>query len=48
MFHADTIGLYNVVRSMRQFARNAHADPSFWTPAPRLAALASEGGRFNS
>jgi len=48
MFHADTIGLYNVVRSMRQFARNAHADPSFWTPTPRLAALASEGGRFNS
>src|SRR5579862_733769 len=48
MFHADTVGLYNVVRSMREFARNAHADSKFWTPAPRLAKLASEGGRFNS
>jgi 3-hydroxyacyl-CoA dehydrogenase len=47
MFHADTIGLYNVVRSMRQFARNAHADTNFWTPAPRLAELASGGSRFN-
>jgi 3-hydroxyacyl-CoA dehydrogenase len=47
MFHADTIGLYNVVRSMRGFARNAHADASFWSPAPQLAKLASEGGRFN-
>ena len=47
MFFADTIGSYNVVRSMRNFARNAHADPTFWTPAPRLSQLASEGGRFN-
>jgi len=47
MFHADTVGLYNVVRSMRKFARNHHADAKFWTPAPSLAKLASEGGRFN-
>jgi 3-hydroxyacyl-CoA dehydrogenase len=48
MFHADSVGLYNVVRSMRSFARNAHADPQFWMPAARLAQLASEGGRFNA
>ena len=38
MFYADTVGLYNVVRTMKRFG---------WTPAPRLARLASEGKTFN-
>ena len=28
MFYADTVGLYAVVRRMRQFAANPHADPA--------------------
>jgi 3-hydroxyacyl-CoA dehydrogenase len=38
MFYADTVGLYNVVRTMTRFG---------WTPAPLLARLASEGKTFN-
>jgi len=38
MFYADTVGLYNVVRTMKRFG---------WTPAPLLARLASEGKTFN-
>jgi len=47
MFHADTVGLYNVVRSMQRFAANPHGDPGFWRPAPLLARLAGEGKTFN-
>jgi len=47
MFHADTLGLYNVVRSMRHFAANPNADPAFWEPAPLLARLAAEDRAFN-
>ena len=47
MFYADTVGLYNVVRSMNRFARNPRADPGFWKPAPLLASLAAEGKTFN-
>jgi 3-hydroxyacyl-CoA dehydrogenase len=47
MFHADTVGLYNVVRTMHKFAANAHGDSKFWTPAPLLAKLAAEGKTFN-
>jgi 3-hydroxyacyl-CoA dehydrogenase len=47
MFYADTVGLYNVVRSMQRFAANPHGDPSFWRPAPLLARLAAEGKTFN-
>jgi 3-hydroxyacyl-CoA dehydrogenase len=46
MFFADTVGLYNVVRSMRAFAAGGHGDAAFWTPAPRLFRLAAEGGTF--
>jgi 3-hydroxyacyl-CoA dehydrogenase len=38
MFYADTVGLYNVVRRMKEFG---------WTPAPLLARLADEGKAFN-
>jgi 3-hydroxyacyl-CoA dehydrogenase len=47
MLYADMAGLYNVVRSMRRFEANPHADPSFWKPAPLLAKLAQEGRNFN-
>ena len=38
MFYADTVGLFNVVRRMKEFA---------WVPAPLLARLADEGKTFN-
>jgi 3-hydroxyacyl-CoA dehydrogenase len=47
MLYADTLGLYNVARSMKRLAANAHADPAFWQPAPLLARLAAEGKTFN-
>lgn len=48
MFYADHVGLPNVLRRMREFARTPHGDPGFWTPAPLLARLASTGGSFNA
>jgi 3-hydroxyacyl-CoA dehydrogenase len=48
MFYADTVGLYAVVRRMRQLAANPHGDPGFWTPAPLLARLAAADGTFNA
>ena len=47
MLYADTLGLYNVVRSMARLATHARADPAFWQPAPLLAKLAAEGKTFN-
>jgi 3-hydroxyacyl-CoA dehydrogenase len=47
MFHADEVGLYQVVRTMNRFAANPHGDPAFWKPAPLLARLAAEGKTFN-
>jgi 3-hydroxyacyl-CoA dehydrogenase len=47
MFHADAVGLREVVRRMDRFARNARADPDFWKPAPLLARLAAEGRSFH-
>jgi 3-hydroxyacyl-CoA dehydrogenase len=38
MFYADTVGLYSVVRRMKEFG---------WTPAPLLTRLAAEGQTFN-
>jgi 3-hydroxyacyl-CoA dehydrogenase len=46
MFHAEMAGISNVVRTMRRFARNPHADPDFWRPAPLLLQLAATGGSF--
>ena len=44
--YADTVGLYNVVQRMKQFAANPHDDATFWKPAPLLARLAAEGKGF--
>jgi 3-hydroxyacyl-CoA dehydrogenase len=43
MFYAQTVGLKNVVDSMRSFAQNDHADPKFWTPAKLLQQAAASG-----
>ena len=47
MFHADTLGLYNVARRMKELAANPRDDAAFWQPAPLLARLAAEGRTFN-
>ncbi len=46
MLYADTVGLPNVVRSLRKFAAEPGADAS-WQPAPLLVKLAEEGKSFN-
>jgi 3-hydroxyacyl-CoA dehydrogenase len=47
MCYADTVGLFNVVQTMKKFAANPHDDASFWQPAPLLARLAAEGKTFS-
>jgi len=47
MFHASRTGLRTVLRRMREFAGNAHADPQFWTPARLLTQLAASGRGFD-
>ncbi|MGZ8994786.1 MAG: 3-hydroxyacyl-CoA dehydrogenase family protein, partial [Burkholderiaceae bacterium] len=45
MFYAQMVGLNKVVASMREFARNEHADPKFWQPA-RLLLDAAQSGKW--
>ena len=47
MNYADTVGLFNVVASMKRFAANPLDDAEFWQPAPLLAQLAAEGKSFS-
>jgi len=47
MNYADTVGLFNVVATMRRFAANPLDDGAFWQPAPLLARLAAEGKTFS-
>ncbi len=47
MNYADTVGLWNVVQTMKKFSRNPADDQSFWQPAPLLARLAAEGKSFS-
>jgi 3-hydroxyacyl-CoA dehydrogenase len=47
MFHASQVGLGKVVRRMREFAANPHAEPQSWKPARLLARLAAAGRRFD-
>ena len=46
LFYADTVGLPNILRSMREFARGYQ--PDAWEPAPLLKRLAAEGKSFAS
>ena len=36
MFYADQVGLPRVLARVREFGRNLHGDPGFWTPAKLL------------
>ncbi|MDE2092925.1 MAG: enoyl-CoA hydratase/isomerase family protein [Burkholderiales bacterium] len=47
MCYADTVGLFNVVATMKRFAANPLDDREFWQPAPLLARLAAEGRTFS-
>ena len=44
MFWADQIGLDNIVAAYRRYAEQF--GPHYWTPAPLLEKLASEGRGF--
>jgi 3-hydroxyacyl-CoA dehydrogenase len=46
MFYADTVGLSNILRTMRGFAKGYQ--PDAWRPAPLLKKLASENRSFAS
>ena len=46
LFYADMVGLPNILRTMREFARGYQ--PDAWEPAPLLKQLASEGKTFAS
>jgi 3-hydroxyacyl-CoA dehydrogenase len=46
MFYADQVGLDQVLRLVREFARNPRGDPAFWTPAPLLERLAEAGSSW--
>jgi 3-hydroxyacyl-CoA dehydrogenase len=43
MFHAQMVGLEQVVGAMKRFAGNKRADPVFWQPAPLLIAASGSG-----
>jgi 3-hydroxyacyl-CoA dehydrogenase len=45
MFYADTVGLYNVLRAMRSYAKGYQG--AAWEPAPLLVRLAEGGRTFN-
>ena len=44
MFHADTVGLPQVLEGIRRYERE-HG-PRYWTPAQRIVALARDNRRF--
>jgi 3-hydroxyacyl-CoA dehydrogenase len=44
IFYADSVGLPNILRTMRQFAQGYQ--PDAWCPAPLLERLAAEGRTF--
>ncbi len=46
MFYADTVGLPNILRAMRGFAKGYQ--PDAWQPAPLLKKLARENRAFAS
>jgi 3-hydroxyacyl-CoA dehydrogenase len=48
MCYADSVGPYDILRRMKQFAADPSGDPDAWRPAPLLARLAAEDGSFKS
>ena len=47
MFYASRVGLGRVLRRMKEFAANKHADPAAWKPAKLLVRLAAAGLTFD-
>jgi 3-hydroxyacyl-CoA dehydrogenase len=47
MHYAHQVGLYNVMQSMRRFARNPNDDAKFWEPAALIQKLVAEGKSFD-
>jgi 3-hydroxyacyl-CoA dehydrogenase len=47
MFHASQVGLGQVLRRMREFAANPHAEPETWKPSKLLVKLAGQGRGFD-
>jgi 3-hydroxyacyl-CoA dehydrogenase len=47
MFYASRVGLAVVMRRMKEFAANKHAEPGFWKPARLIALLAAAGKTFD-
>ncbi len=45
MFYADAVGLYNVLRAIRRYAKGYQGQA--WEPAPLLVKLVETGGTFN-
>ncbi|HEY2146082.1 MAG TPA: 3-hydroxyacyl-CoA dehydrogenase NAD-binding domain-containing protein [Steroidobacteraceae bacterium] len=48
MFYADQVGLSEVARALKHIAAQPGVDKAFWTPAPLLARLSSEGKTFSA
>ena len=48
MHYAESVGLANVVETMNGFAKNPHADPAFWWPAPVLVECAKLDRGFDA
>ncbi|MDR2852591.1 MAG: 3-hydroxyacyl-CoA dehydrogenase, partial [Burkholderiaceae bacterium] len=46
MHYASQVGLYDVMQSMRRFARNPRDDARFWEPAALIQKLVAEGKSF--
>jgi 3-hydroxyacyl-CoA dehydrogenase len=45
MFHAETVGLANVLAAIEKYSRGYHGEA--WKPASLLQRLAAEGRGFN-
>jgi 3-hydroxyacyl-CoA dehydrogenase len=48
MFYADQVGLSEVARALRHIAAQPNTDKAFWSPAPLLVRLSSEGKTFSA
>jgi 3-hydroxyacyl-CoA dehydrogenase len=48
MYYAGRVGLGSVLRRMKEFAANKHADPPSWRPAKLLVQLAAAGATFDT
>ena len=47
MYYAGRVGLGSVLRRMKEFSANKHADPASWRPSSLLVRLAAAGATFD-